>query len=401
MGLTIPNVSALKAIPPEMLAQIPAEVPPPGVVPNFTNPVTNVDLILGLSYFFFAVASICFLLRMWTRIFIVKRWQWDDVTISVGFACAMVHLAVVTRGALYGGCGKHQYEIHLNRLISSSALQQSYVTVIMATPALGLIKMSLLIQYYLLFNMRRYIRICVWVGAVVFGLFYISVTITAFVLNSPWDGDSLLETVVSWHYLKFADFAIPTGVIGMVFDWYLFFLPLPAVWALHLSTSRKIGISLVFATGLMAAVASVVTLYYRVKIQSDLSDVTWKVGYVLLWSQVEMFAGVTASSMPAVRQFFSRQERLMSWGSSLKRTIIGGSSRNSSSAGQLPGHVATLQPYASSGTKKSGVETEKERDDHVEAGRHDSHFRMSRDSASSLVKDDATMSLKSVSVGSW
>jgi hypothetical protein len=115
----------------------------------------------------------------------------------------------------------------------------------MGTPALGLIKMSLLIQYYLLFKVRRYVRICVWIGAVV------SVTITAFVLDSPWGGDSLLDTVVSWHYLKFADFAIPTGVIGMVFDWYLFFLPMPAVWALHLSTSRKVGISLVFATGLM------------------------------------------------------------------------------------------------------------------------------------------------------
>jgi hypothetical protein len=121
----------------------------------------------------------------------------------------------------------------------------------MGTPALGLIKMSLLIQYYLLFKVRRYVRICVWIGAVVFGAFYVSVTITAFVLDSPWGGDSLLDTVVSWHYLKFADFAIPTGVIGMVFDWYLFFLPMPAVWALHLSTSRKVGISLVFATGLM------------------------------------------------------------------------------------------------------------------------------------------------------
>jgi len=150
-----------------------------------------------------------------------------------------------------------------------------------------------------------------------------------------------------------------------------------------------------------AAVASVVTLYYRVKIQSDLSDVTWKVGYVLLWSQVEMFAGVTASSMPAVRQFFIRQERLMSWGSSLKRTIIGGSSRNSSNAGQPAGHVATLQPYEGSGTNKTSAETEKVRDDDVEAIRHDSHVRVGRDSASSLVKDDASMSLKSVSVGSW
>jgi hypothetical protein len=150
-----------------------------------------------------------------------------------------------------------------------------------------------------------------------------------------------------------------------------------------------------------AAVASVVTLYYRVKIQSDLADVTWKVGYVLLWSQVEMFAGVTASSMPSVRQFFSRQERLMSWGSSLRRTFIGGSSRSSSNPDELPGHVATLQPYQSSTTKTFGVATEKSGDDDLEAGGHDSQAPMNRDSASSMVKDDASFSWKSVSVGSW
>jgi hypothetical protein len=78
MGLTIPDVSALKALPPQALMQIPGEAPPPGVVPNFVNPTTNVPLILGLSYFFFALASICYLLRIWTRVFVVKRWQWDD-----------------------------------------------------------------------------------------------------------------------------------------------------------------------------------------------------------------------------------------------------------------------------------------------------------------------------------
>jgi hypothetical protein len=95
------------------------------------------------------------------------------------------------------------------------------MTVIMSTPALGLIKMSLLIQYYLLFSVYRYIRIRVLVGAVVFGIFYVAVSITAFVLNSPWGSKSLLSTVVSWHYLKFANFTILIGVVGIVFDWYI------------------------------------------------------------------------------------------------------------------------------------------------------------------------------------
>jgi len=68
------------------------------------------------------------------------------------------------------------------------------------------------------------------------------------------------------------------------------------------------------------------SLYYRVLLQNDPTDTNWKVGYTLLWTwvasqnvailgylgwystyrQVEMWAGVTASCMPAVKQFFSR-----------------------------------------------------------------------------------------------
>jgi hypothetical protein len=116
---------------------------------------------------------------------------------------------------------------------------------------LGIIKMSLLIQFYILFNMRRYIRISVWIAGVGLGVFYTTVTLVAFALNTPWKGESLLETAATWRTLKFAEFAIPIGTIGMATDWFLFFLPMPAVWSLHLSLSKKIGVTLVFATGLL------------------------------------------------------------------------------------------------------------------------------------------------------
>ena len=119
----------------------------------------------------------------------------------------------------------------------------------MATPALGLIKCSLFIQYYLLFRPLRWIRICVWIGAAVSVTFYVAVSITAFVLNSPWPKETFLEGILSWHEIKFANFSIPTGIMGMLVDWYLLILPIPAVLALQMSTARKIGVLVVFMTG--------------------------------------------------------------------------------------------------------------------------------------------------------
>lgn len=127
--------------------------------------------------------------------------------------------------------------------------QQGYVPTIMVTPALGLIKFSLFIQYYLLFRPLRWVRISVWIGATISAVFYFAVTITAFVLRSPWPGESFLEDTLSWHYLEFPQFSIPTGVIGVLVDWYLLILPIPAVLNLQMSTARKLGILIVFMTG--------------------------------------------------------------------------------------------------------------------------------------------------------
>ena len=88
-----------------------------------------------------------------------------------------------------------------------------------------------------------------WIGATISAVFYGTVTIVAFVLNSPWPGESFLEDILSWHYLEFAQFSIPTGVIGMLVDWYLLILPIPAVLNLHISTAKKFGILIIFMTG--------------------------------------------------------------------------------------------------------------------------------------------------------
>ncbi|KAH6387206.1 hypothetical protein HBI55_181490 [Parastagonospora nodorum] len=175
----------------------------------------------------------------------------------------------------------------------------------MSAPALGFIKMSLFVQYYYLFGVMRYIRISVLIIGTLTTIFYLSISITAFAMNSPWPGESLLDVIVSWHYLKFAKSSIATGMIGMFVDWVLLFLPVPAVWHLKISRRKKASVMLIFMTGTLGAIASVLSLYCRVVLQRDPTDTTWKVGYTLLWTQVEMWSGVTASCMPTVKQFFS------------------------------------------------------------------------------------------------
>ena len=129
------------------------------------------------------------------------------------------------------------------------AEQQIYIAWITITPALGLIKFSLFLQYYFLFRPLRWIRISVWTGGTVSAVFYVAVTIIACVLDSPWPGESLQEALLSRHAFVWAQFAIPIGVVGMLVDWYLLILPIPAIWNLQVSPSKKLGVLIIFMTG--------------------------------------------------------------------------------------------------------------------------------------------------------
>lgn len=88
-----------------------------------------------------------------------------------------------------------------------------------------------------------------WIGASISVIFYVAVSIAGFIMTSPWPGESFLADILSSHYLTFAKVSIPTGVIGILLDWYLLMLPIPAVWSLQMSAAKKFSILIVFMTG--------------------------------------------------------------------------------------------------------------------------------------------------------
>lgn len=127
--------------------------------------------------------------------------------------------------------------------------QVAWLSTIIALPASGFVKMSLFLQYYTLFKVKRYVRISVYIAGTLTGAFYSILTILFFGICSPRPGESMLELTLSHRYLQFANMSLAVGVISMILDWILLVLPITAVWKIQLSTARKIGVILVFATG--------------------------------------------------------------------------------------------------------------------------------------------------------
>jgi len=80
--------------------------------------------------------------------------------------------------------------------------------------------------------------------------FYISVFFTTVLQCVPqdkiWDPEH-----IGGHCINFNIAYIATGAVNVLSDFLILILPLLAIWRLHLALARKLGISAVFATGLM------------------------------------------------------------------------------------------------------------------------------------------------------
>ena len=62
----------------EALLNGPGLAPPHGVIPNFIHPSGQQGVIIAANAICVAIATISLLIRMYTKVFLVKRYGWED-----------------------------------------------------------------------------------------------------------------------------------------------------------------------------------------------------------------------------------------------------------------------------------------------------------------------------------
>lgn len=169
-------------------------------------------------------------------------------------------------------------------------MQSSYIISVINGPTLWVTKFTFSLLYLQIFRPMRWLRICIYLGATLFTVFYWSLSIALFILSSLRPGETCAEVQVSSRLIDTTKLAIPVAAGGLVVDVWLFILPLVAIYKLQLHTTRKIRLTVIFSTDLMlvfnerdvrsltllcrAVAASAVSIYYRYKI-AHTKDKTW------------------------------------------------------------------------------------------------------------------------------
>ncbi|MCJ1240744.1 hypothetical protein MMC14_008748 [Varicellaria rhodocarpa] len=223
----------------------------------------------------------------------------DDVFIlpSLVFCLGLCALAIVE--VKIAGVGQHEdvllatnptAVVHWAK--AGYAIEELYCTAVIFP------KLSILGFYLRIFTTKLF-RITVYIIAGILIVNGIAGVITSLSTCQPfaarWDpsipGAHCINTPQYWRWISFANIA--TDVVMLC-------LPLPAVWRLHVSTAQKYGLTLVFLTGSIGLISSIIRFdaFFDVK---ALVDGTWASANLAIWSAVEPGVYLIAACLPNLR----------------------------------------------------------------------------------------------------
>ncbi|RYP77945.1 hypothetical protein DL771_000804 [Monosporascus sp. 5C6A] len=285
---------------PETLSQYldyPIQSPPPGVTPNFVNPDSTAYQVYVSKTF------------LGGRTVVI-----DEIVFVVGLVLCLAFIAMTIACVSGGAFGRDAWNVLLGAFTKSQL-------VILLPLAICFVKTSVLILYFQIFSILKWMRIASIAGIVAITAFHVSLSIAFGAMCAPSTGASqvdFLAAFVSDTCTRTRSIVVLQGVGNVVTDFFLLILPLPAVWALQMPLRRKLAVSAMFLIGI-----SIIGLCYRVQYYTAGENNIRLV--VPLWAtaMAEETAGVMICCMPSTAAVFkSVKGPVLSWLSSMSERAL-------------------------------------------------------------------------------
>ncbi|KAL2047262.1 hypothetical protein N7G274_001281 [Stereocaulon virgatum] len=290
MGVTLP--------PGVPLSQIPSAAPPPGLKPNFVNPVTLAGAMVAVSATTLALAIVLVSLRLYSTLRITRSASYDDgaCVVALMFAASYVGLVISIKDN-----ARHAWDLPL------SALTDRYGEILFCEQiilALGNLfaKLSILLLLLRLFSPTKTFRYMVYFGIMWTTVIPLTSIIVASALCAPRKHESFGSFSLLDRCAQTKTWAVVQGVLNVCLDFYILYLPVPLVWKLQMEIRRKLGVMAIFMTGFIACLASILGLIYKVKLFED-SDILWNAERVMILNLLERNVTIMVACMPACASF--------------------------------------------------------------------------------------------------
>ncbi|ROV94600.1 hypothetical protein VPNG_09203 [Cytospora leucostoma] len=220
----------------------------------------------------------------------------DDYTILVAllFTTAFVGMCVFITTE---GMGKHA--ILMNPEYAISLPKGMFASEVIYVPALMTTKISILLLYRRIFPSHKF-RMVLWcVGGFILAF---AITGTFLQIFQCIPIEAIWYTDLARRCVNISADYIAMGTINIVTDVVVLCLPMPQLWRLQMSRTRKAQLMGMFLLGGFVCVVSIIRLTYLSNV--GLSDATWNDAFTALWSVVETCIAIVCACLPTLRPLF-------------------------------------------------------------------------------------------------
>ncbi|KAL8935170.1 MAG: hypothetical protein Q9216_005556 [Gyalolechia sp. 2 TL-2023] len=303
-------------------ALIPLALPPEGVTANFTDPVSRAWQVYLTSALCLAVTTLFVGLRLYTKFFVIKQGSPDDYATIAAYLAVILYTGLtitclwnthmgsdIGRSDQPAAAGKSL----LPRLLGRDRTADSLCQILLVNnslygPVLFAVKLSLFMLIYSIFGRLQWMRYLVFLGIAVTGLFYLINVIVFPSLCAPRSGQSYAEAAGSPQCQKSVTFSLFSASFNIFTDFYMLFLPIPAVLGLQMPTKKKIGVLAIFGTGLISLARLTKLGWSRPPMSQRMSVPNFHLRMIAnIRSLIEMNVGLWVGSMPALAGILRRQ----------------------------------------------------------------------------------------------
>ncbi|KAL8824914.1 MAG: hypothetical protein Q9191_004733 [Dirinaria sp. TL-2023a] len=264
--------------------------------------------VLGVDIAVLCVSTVFVILRLVSRIGVVKRVTPDDYFIILAWFIAFGFSFSICYGTSVG-LGRHEVDVKPEWQEPLKKAEYAF-----SNPALMATKTSICLFYLTLAKNQRAFKWATLVTLAVVNVAGIALTFLNIFQCHPVG--AAFEHIVSpgQHCTDIITIYLSSAPVNIVTDLALLFLPMPILTAMRLPRNEKLILIVTFSFGAFVAVVDVVRIAYLesatlTRLQNstedanknDQGDFSWIASLSFMWSAVEVHVGIICACVPGVK----------------------------------------------------------------------------------------------------
>ncbi|KAI1178023.1 hypothetical protein F4777DRAFT_139484 [Nemania sp. FL0916] len=282
---------------------------PPDSISTQGPDIDRGSSLIALYISLVSLASTFMALRIWSRTR-VGGIGYDDLFLMLGLAI-YIGLAVIV--VLFASAGGTRHVYYLTDDMKAYVTRLNYIARPFVIFGIGSVKIAVCLLIFrvlgpTLQRLKYYLTALVALNSTVDVLAAILTFAQCDVPAALWEPSLAPPKTHCWDPSIQSDFSIFNSALNVAVDFTLTVVPGAVVWRLNLSTRKRIGLNLLFGTGLVSVIAAAYKTQYLSSIAFR-ADLTWETYNIFAWACAEIFVLHLCASVPTYKPLWDRYIR--------------------------------------------------------------------------------------------